>query len=592
MVATMRHEDFYTSGTWIDESQGIYVGWTARQGAFDDGMPLVNERGDVVLVFSGEEFPERRPAAQANVGAARGMESEAAYLLDAAERDPSFPSGLNGRFHGVLIDRRRATVALFNDRYAMHRVYYHDAKDGFYFGAEAKAILAVRPELRTLNPRSLAEFITCSCVLENRTLFNGIEVLPCAAYWQFSHGTVQRKSHYFHPSEWEQQSVLEPEAYYEELRGVFSRNLPRYFNGRQPIGMSLTGGLDTRMIMAWHTPPPQSMPCYTFGGMRRDSQDVRVARHIAEICRQPHEVIRVSDASLADFGQYANRSIHLTDGCVGVNLAPDLFIYQEARKIAPVRMTGNYGGEVLRGVVAFKPVDPLPGVFSPELSAHFAESKLTYTQIRGGHPVSFSVFRQAPWSHFGVVSLEQTQLALRTPYLDNDLVRTVFRAPASSFTTNDFCLRLIGDRSVALRQIPTDRGVGGRPGDPLGALRRQFQQFLFKAEYAYDYGMPQSLARLDHALSPLRLERMFLGTHRAYHFRVWYRDVLANYVRSMLLTPESLARPYLERKTTERLVEGHLKGDRNYTTEIHKLLTLELVQRIFISSTEAATLRR
>ena len=36
----------------------MYVGWVARRNSFSDGMPLRNERGDVVLVFAGEEFPE------------------------------------------------------------------------------------------------------------------------------------------------------------------------------------------------------------------------------------------------------------------------------------------------------------------------------------------------------------------------------------------------------------------------------------------------------------------------------------------------------------------------------------------------------
>ncbi|HXP70478.1 MAG TPA: hypothetical protein VOA88_14435, partial [Candidatus Dormibacteraeota bacterium] len=52
MIETLRHEDFYTSGTWIDESLGVYVGWVARKGSFSDGMPIRNERGDVVLAFS------------------------------------------------------------------------------------------------------------------------------------------------------------------------------------------------------------------------------------------------------------------------------------------------------------------------------------------------------------------------------------------------------------------------------------------------------------------------------------------------------------------------------------------------------------
>src|SRR5271157_4922627 len=57
MVSAISHEAFYTTGTRVDESLGVYVGWAARKNSFSDGMPLRNERGDVVLVFSGEEFP-------------------------------------------------------------------------------------------------------------------------------------------------------------------------------------------------------------------------------------------------------------------------------------------------------------------------------------------------------------------------------------------------------------------------------------------------------------------------------------------------------------------------------------------------------
>src|SRR6266849_10182284 len=58
MVKSLVHETFYVSGVWIDESLGVYVGWGERRGSFCDGMPVSNERGDVHLVFSGEEFPE------------------------------------------------------------------------------------------------------------------------------------------------------------------------------------------------------------------------------------------------------------------------------------------------------------------------------------------------------------------------------------------------------------------------------------------------------------------------------------------------------------------------------------------------------
>ena len=114
------------------------------------------------------------------------------------------------------------------------------------------------------------------------------------------------------------------------------------------------------------------------------------------------------------------------------------------------------------------------------------------------------------------------------------------------------------------------------------AASRALLEFQFKAEYAYDYGMPQWVAWVDGRLSRLRLERAFLGRHKFYHFRLWYRDALSGYVREMLLDRRTLSRPYIEPNRLRSIVESHLSGTRNYTMEIHKLLTLELVHRLFI----------
>ena len=584
MLKVLRHESFYVTGTWIDETAGIYVGWTARENSFSDGMPVQNERGDITLVFSGEEYPE--PGTLQSLEE-RGHQYKAggpSYLVHLYEDDPNFPKSLNGRFQGLVSDRTRGLATLFNDRYSMHRLYYHEAKEAFYFAVEAKAILEVRPELRRTDPRSLGEFVACGCVLENRTLFEGVHVLPAASAWTFRAGAVEAKKTYFEPREWEQQDLLDPESYHREIREIFARRFPRYLNGHERIGVSLTGGLDTRTVMAWQRFPPKSLPCYTYGGIDRECRDVVVARRIAQKCQQPYQVISVGDEFFAQFSHYAERSVYLTDAGVEVNRAPDLYLSERAREIAPVRMTGLYGDEIQRPQIrAFKPGNPAPGLVSPSVLPYVAAARETYARLIQGHPTTFAAFCQAPWHHYGILSLEQTQLAVRTPFLDNDFVRAAFRAPQSVTANNDVRVRLIGDGSTALQRIRTDRGFGGNPG--LGSwFAQNFQEFTFKAEYAYDYGMPQWLAGLDHFFSPLRLERLFLGRHKVYHYRVWYRDVLANYVKEMLLDSRTLSRPYLERTGVEAIVHGHLKGNRNYTTEIHRLLSLELIHRLFVDA--------
>ena len=348
--------------------------------------------------------------------------------------------------------------------------------------------------------------------------------------------------------------------------------------------MSLTGGLDTRMIMAWAKPEPGSLPCYSFGGMFHNCRDVVVARQVADACEQSHDVIHVGREFLSGFPQWAERTVYLTDGCAAVSRSADLYVNENARKIAPIRVTGNYGGEVLRRVRAFRPMVPISDLFCPELLDSVRQAEATYDRLVRCHPLSFAVFRQAPWHHYGLRALEETKVAVRSPYLDNDFVRTVFRAPDSACASNDVCLRLIADGSATLRGITTDRGVAGNRGPLVAALWRSYLEFTFKAEYAYDYGMPQWLTQIDHLVSPLRLEHLFLGRHKFYHYRVWYRDALSPYIREVLLDARSLGRPYLQRQAVVRMVEGHIRGNRNYTSAIHQLLTLELLHRSLLDA--------
>jgi asparagine synthase (glutamine-hydrolysing) len=574
MLKTIDCEPFYTSGTLVDDALGLHVGWTALKGSFSEKMPLYDPQKKVALVFSGEDY---------GYAGSQACDPEPGYLVEMYGRDSSFVTSLNGMFHGLIADRARGVIVLFNDRYGMHRLCYHESPDCFYFASEAKAILAVCPELRIGDPRAIGEFVACSCVLENRTIFKNIHVLPAASNWTFRNGHCESKSTYFTPSEWETQELLSEQAYYEELRSTLSRRLPSYFAGNQRLGIAMTGGLDTRVILACHPPPPGSLPSYTFGSMFRDSQDVRIGRKIAGILKQPHSVIEVGNEFLREFANYAERTIGLTEGTVDVYRASDLYVSAKVREIAPAKIVGTYGSEIVRQLVMFKPAKHVADLFHPEFFSQVETAGETYRTLRAQHPVTFAAFCQSPWYHHGILAIEQSQLTVRSPFMDNEFVRAVYRAPKRSASNGDVRLRLIKDQSPELGRIHSDRGAGGKAGVASLFLRGS-REFSFKAEYAYDYGMPQSVVRVDHALSRLHLERLFLGRHKLTHFRVWYRDQLSEYVRQILLDPLTLSRPYLQKRTLEALVESHLKGTENHTMAIHKLLSLELLQRHLLNS--------
>jgi len=585
MLASIKHQAFYETGEFADESLGLHVAWTARAGNFDAPGLMWNSARDRGLLFCGEEYADDR--VRAALGA--GVDFRKSNYLPALREKlgDDFYGALNGWFQGLDIDVARRRVTVFNDRYALARVYVHETPDRIWFASEAKALLAVLPHLRALDPSSLGEYLTCGCALENRTLFGGIRQLPGATRWEFTAGKPATPNRYFDVGSWARQPKLGQEEYYAQLKQTFARILPKYVSADGPVGVSLTGGVDSRMVMAWARAARGSMRTYTFGGMYRDCTDVTIARRVASLSGQEHRVLEVGRDFQRQFGELAEQTVFLTDGAMDVSGAPDLYVNRIARDISPIRLTGNYGGEILRRIVAFKPMPLRAGAFDAGVRERMAVARDTYARQLDADRLAFVAFKQVPWHHHSRFALERSQLTLRSPYLDNELVALAFRAPEGAALETALALRLIADGDARLATLGTDRGLMQRGVPLLTPLVHGYQEFMFRADYAYDYGMPDWLARLDGAFSALHFERLFLGRHKFYHFRYWYRDALAPYLREVLLDERSLSRAHIDRRQLRAVVEAHTGARANYTLELHRLLSLELLHRKLLDGAPA-----
>jgi asparagine synthase (glutamine-hydrolysing) len=583
MLKSMLHEPTYISGSLAMEGLGLSAAWACHEGSFSDCLPIWNETRDVCLLFVGEDFANDAQLDNLRLRGHKFDSDKGGYLVHLYEElNESFFVQLNGIFSGLLIDLRQNKVVVFNDRYGLGRVYYHEASDGFYFASEAKAILKALPHLRQIDDKGLGEYFACGAVLQNRTLFPDIKQLPSGSAWTFTPGQDVRKKSYFDPKTWESQTTLSEEDYYEKLKSTFERILPSYLRDQNGLSMSMTGGLDSRIIMAWARSSPTKLACYSHRGIFNECADARIARRVAKVCGQTHRVIRVDEDFLSQFPTLATKAVYVTDGTMDVSGAVGLYVNRIAKtEIAPVRMTGNYGGEILRGLIAISPAKLRNPYLGPDFMRLVREGIDTLAAEKHAPRTSFVAFKQVPWHHYSRFALESSQLPVRSPYLDNELVSLAYRSPTQLGVNQRLAARLIADGNPALAEFPTDRGPLGRPGR-LGRIAELYQEFTFKADYAYDYGMPQWMVNLDRMLGPLHLERLFLGRHKYYHFRYWYRTRLASFVKEILLDPRALARPYLEKKAVEKMVSAHTAGRGNYTSEIHSLLSAELMQQQLI----------
>lgn len=575
MLRTMMHEPFYTSGCCCAPNLGVWAGWVAHEGSFAATESTAGAGRDVTLVFAGECFHDGASEALPD-RSQEGLGSGGSLLRLYDRAGDNWVSALNGLFSGLVVDRRRKIATLFNDRYGFERVYVHESAHATYFASEAKALLRVLPELREFDPEGVADFLAFGCALEGRTLFRGIRTLEGGSVWSFDGGSP-RKRRYFTPAEWERLPELGTQEFQSAFEQSFRKALPRYLRSKSRIGISLTGGLDSRMIMAGLPALERPPICYTFAGLHGDLLDARVARRVASECGLEHQVLRIGADFLSDYGDYFDRTVYVTDGCAGALWTHEIYMNAQARELATVRLTGNFGSEVLRSMSTFKPLGLDRNLFAPDFRAQ-VDAVAGNVRFGGEAAVTFTAFREIPWSLFGIVASAGSQLTFRTPYLDNDLVALTYRAPASVRQSSASAFGVVKAGNPRLARIPTDRADVAN-GRGIGhVLRRLVAEITFKLDYMHKESPPPGLRRFLGGLDQMGL----LGAHKWLPYRLWFQNELKKYVGDALTDPATLRLPFWNEAALTNMMESHVNGRRNHVREINAVLTLAAVDRLLL----------
>lgn len=572
MINCMNYEQFYTSGKCTAPELGVYAGWIAHEKSLASTQSAVQHDNNISLVFSGEYFLSASSTSQP---------LDVSYLLDSYQnRGQYFVENMNGLFSGLIIDRNCKRVLLFNDRYGIERIYYHERNGDIYFASEIKALLAILPDLRQFDDDGVAQFLQYGCTLEGFTLFKDIKILPGASLWLFDEKLSNTKIPYFNPESWENQTALSEENFEAEFIETFNRIIPRYLNTNQNIGISLTGGLDTRMITACLPKAIQKPVCYTFAGLTGETLDVKLAAKISKTLELEHHILHLGDDFINNYEGFLNKTVYTTDGCAGALTAHEIYFNAQARRLSPIRLTGNFGSEILRSMSTFKPLELTANLFDAEFNEKLKVNH-RFDQGENQHPVSFSAFKEIPWNLYGSLAAGKSQLTFRSPYLDNEIVALAYRAPLKSRTSPNSALRLINEMNPTLGAIPTDRGLLWNSNQWIQLLRRIPVEINFKLDYYHKDGLPNVLAPFEPCLNLLNHFQL-LGQHKYLPYRLWFKHELATYLGDTLLNSHTLQMPYWNSSFIKTIVDDHINGNKNYLREIHALLTLEAVDRLLI----------
>ena len=364
---------------------------------------------------------------------------------------------------------------------------------------------------------------------------------------------------------------------------AFDQVLPAYLRSNQAVGLSLTGGLDTRMIAACMPRGASPAVAYTYAAAGNDALlDLRIARQVAASRGIPHHALRIGADFIAGFAGQVDRTVYISDGCAGLLGAHELTLSQQAAQIAPVRLTGNFGSEVLRSVSTFKRNGPGSELLDPAL-AERVEAAVEAQGSRLVHPVTHAAFEEVPWHLSGTLAVARSQLVFRTPYMDNRLVRLAYQAPPDMRQSAAPALQLVHDHDPALAAMPTDRGVAWGDGGVFGRCRRLVAGAAFKLDYWHKEGLPDALTPIDGLLGTLARAGL-LGRHKFLAYRVWLRRELAPYAAQVLADGRTRGLPFWNAAALRRVAEDHAHGRRNRLRDLHAVITLEAAHRLLLDA--------
>ena len=296
MNAVQRHRGPDDSGIWMspDASIGLAADRLSIIDLTDAGhMPMVNDAGDVSLVYNGEtsNFIELRHDLE-GLGHVFRSRSDTEVLLHGYEQwGIDLFRRLNGMFAVAIADLRPvakgrpAELILARDRFGIKPLYYWQSGGRMVFASEVKAMLC-SPQVRVSpNLRVLPQYLSFLYVPGPETMFDGVLKLPPAHVLRWTGGEPRVEPY------WEltyQPGSDGDEDLAAQLRAALDRAVRRNLISDVPVGLFLSGGLDSSTIAALAAAASGSLDAYSIrfrtadASLEQSADDIVYARSVAK----------------------------------------------------------------------------------------------------------------------------------------------------------------------------------------------------------------------------------------------------------------------------------------------------------------------
>jgi asparagine synthase (glutamine-hydrolysing) len=349
MSQTMFHRGPDDEGTFFDRSLGFGF---RRLSIIDLGgghQPMSDAEESVWIVFNGEiyNYKELRPELEGCGHTFRTNSDTEVIIHGYKQWGPDVFNHLNGMFGVAIWDVKRRRLVVSRDAMGIKLIYYKIADGKLSFGSEIRPVLAAEGTRPEVDPTALNLFLRFRYTPSPLTIFHGIRKLAPGSMLVVENGTCREERWYnFKPEPFAKPPTDEEAT--EQLFELYRAAVKRHLLADVPVGILLSGGLDSGLLLALMNEQGRDWHSYTIGYGQGFADDELVdAAETASLLGSRHTQVQLDQAefekSLPDIVRF------LEEPVAASSIVPMYFVCRRARQDVKVALIGQGPDELFGG---------------------------------------------------------------------------------------------------------------------------------------------------------------------------------------------------------------------------------------------------
>jgi len=359
MGDALAHRGPDDEGVFTNESGDVSVGLGHKRLSIIDlspagKQPMANEDQSIWVTFNGEiyNFRELRRELEGKGHKFRSNSDTEVIVHLYEELGTRCPERLSGMFAFVLWDINKKTLFLARDRIGKKPLHYALYDGGIIFASEIKALLKHPQVSREIDLKSLSKYLTYEYVPAPNTIFKAVKKLQPGQTLLYRNSEVQLSQYWDVPLVDNPIGYRTEAEYVEELREILAKAVRSRLVADVPVGVFLSGGIDSSLVAAFATRANPQVECFSIGFDEPSFDESGYARKVAQALNVKHQ-LKVFNMEEMLQGLHMLPDI-LDEPLADASILPTYLLSKFTSQNVKVVLSGDGGDELFAGYSTYQ----------------------------------------------------------------------------------------------------------------------------------------------------------------------------------------------------------------------------------------------